>query len=416
MQHGLPRPIRNRRLFAGPKAATCPGRKSRKHLATGTLSMTLRVTRAPTPGCSQNERLQSRSSEARAWPGLSHARLTLPDIRPSITIAAAGSPKPGVVMKTASVLSFLAVSFLLGSPAPSAAQDTLKVAVPQRGAWDTSITEIGHRAGIFRKHGVNVELLFTGGGAEALGAIIGGSIDMAVSVGFSTVLGSYSKGAPLRVFSAETTGQPDIYWFVPAQSPIKSVSDFKDKTVGYSVSGSSSHAALLALLAQEKIVAKPTSTGGVTPSFTSAMTGQVDVGWTTIPIGLKEIDQGTIRAVAWASDVVSMRNRTVRVNITNAVTMETRKPVLDRYLTAYRETIDYMYSSPDALVVFADIANVPLSVAQQIPERVPKAALSPDQIVGMDDVMAEAVATKFMSTPLTKAQIAELVRMPVAPK
>jgi NitT/TauT family transport system substrate-binding protein len=313
-------------------------------------------------------------------------------------------------------LFLVAVCFLVAGQGPSSAQDTLKVAVPQRGAWDTSITEIGQRAGIFKKHNLNVELLFTGGGAEVLGAIIGGSIDMAVSVGFSTVLGSYSKGAPIRVFSAETTGQPDIYWFVPAQSPIRTVADFKDKTIGYSVSGSSSHAALLALLAQEKITAKPTSTGGVTPSFTSGMTGQVDVGWTTIPIGLKEIDEGKIRAVALASDVVSLRNRTVRVNITNAHTMQTRKPVLDRYMQAYRETIDYMYSSPQALVVFADIAGVPLEVARKLPERVPKIALSPDQIVGMDAIMAEAVATKFMSAPLSKEQIAELVQMPNAPK
>src|SRR5215203_3908161 len=190
-------------------------------------------------------------------------------------------------MKTVSLLFAVAV-LIAAVRAPAAAQDTLKVAVPQRGAWDTSITEIGQRAGIFKKHGVNAELLFTGGGAEVLGAIIAGSMDVAVSVGFSTVLGRFSKGAPVRVFSAETTGQPDIYWFVPAQSPIRSVADFKDKTIGYSVSGSSSHAALLALLAQEKITAKPTSTGGVTPSFTSGMTGQVDVAWSTIPIGLKE--------------------------------------------------------------------------------------------------------------------------------
>jgi NitT/TauT family transport system substrate-binding protein len=182
------------------------------------------------------------------------------------------------------------------------------------------------------------------------------------------------------------------------------------------VSGSSSHAALLALLAQEKITAKPTSTGGVTPSFTSGMTGQVDVAWTTVPIGLKEIDEGTIRSVAKASDVISLRNRTVRVNITSVETMETRKAVLDRYMAAYRETIDYMYSSPEALVVFAEIANVPLNVAQKIPGLVPKSALSPDQIIGIDAIMAEAIATKFMSGPLSKEQIAELVRMPISPK
>src|SRR5258705_11147456 len=154
-----------------------------------------------------------------------------------------------VVTKTVSLLFAAAAAFLVAGNGAASAQDTLKIAVPQRGAWDTSITEIGNRAGIFRKHGVNAELLFTGGGAEALGAIIGQSIDAAVSVGISTVLGSFSNGAPVRVFSAETTGQPDIYWFVPSQSPIRSVADFKDKTIGYSVSGSSSHAALLALLA-----------------------------------------------------------------------------------------------------------------------------------------------------------------------
>jgi NitT/TauT family transport system substrate-binding protein len=318
-------------------------------------------------------------------------------------------------MKTVPLL-ISAAAFLVAGHWPAAAQDMLKVAVPQRGAWDTSITEIGNRAGIFKKHDINIDLLFTAGGAEALGALISGSIDIAVAAGFSTVLGSFSKGAPLRVFSAETAGQPDIYWFVPARSPIRNVADFKDKTIGYSVSGSSSHAALLALLAQEKITAKPTSTGGVTPSFTAGMTGQIDVAWTTVPIGLKEVDEGAIRPVARASDVVSLRNRTVRVNITNAATMEKRKAVLDRYMAAYRETIDYMYASPEALAVFAEIAGVPLNVAQKVPGLFPKSALSPDQIVGMDAIMAEAVATKFMSAPLSTEQLAELLRVPAPPR
>jgi NitT/TauT family transport system substrate-binding protein len=307
-------------------------------------------------------------------------------------------------------------AILIAGHGIAAAEDTLKVAVPQRGAWDTSIAEIGNRAGIFKKHDIAVELLFTGGGAEALSAIIGGSIDITVAAGVSTVLGSFSKGAPLRVFSAETTGQPDIYWFVPARSPIRGIADFKDKTIGYSVSGSSSHAALLALLAQEKIAAKPTSTGGVTPSFTSGMSGQVDVAWTTVPIGLKEIDERTIRVVARASDVVSLRDRTVRVNITNAATMEKRKPALERFIAAYRETIGYMYAAPEALTVFAEIAGVPLDVAKKVPGLFPKRALAPDQIVGLDAIMAEAVATKFMSAPLRQEQIAELVRMPMPPQ
>ena len=36
---------------------------------------------------------------------------------------------------------------------PATAQDLLKVAAGQRGNWDTTIAEVGQRAGIFKKHG-----------------------------------------------------------------------------------------------------------------------------------------------------------------------------------------------------------------------------------------------------------------------
>ena len=146
------------------------------------------------------------------------------------------------------------------------------------------------------------------------------------------------------------------------------------------------------------------------------MTGQVDAAWSTIPIGLKEIDEGRIRVVVRAAEIRALQNRTVRVNMTSATTLEKKKAAIDRYMAAYRESIDYMYSSPEALSIFAEIAKVPLSVAQKLPGLVPKNALNPDQIVGMDAIMAEAIATKFMAAPLTPEKIAELVQMPLPPK
>ena len=42
---------------------------------------------------------------------------------------------------------------------------------------------------------------------------------------------------------------------------------------------------------------------------------------------------------------------------------------------------------------------------------IPKEALVTDKIVGVDQIMAEAIANKFLTKPLTKDQLAELIRI-----
>ena len=71
----------------------------------------------------------------------------------------------------------------LGTSSPMAhAQDTLKLAAGQRGNWDTTIAEIGQLGGIFKKHGLSLEILYTQGGGETQQHLAGGKTLVAVAV------------------------------------------------------------------------------------------------------------------------------------------------------------------------------------------------------------------------------------------
>src|SRR4030088_2202719 len=130
----------------------------------------------------------------------------------------------------------------------SATAELLKVSVPQRGQWDTAVTELGTRGEVFKKYGLNIEVLYTQGGPEAHQAVISGSMDVACGGGIEGGIGTFGRGAPLHIIGSAMIGSPDTYWFVPANSPLRSLHDASAKTISYSQTGSSSHTALLALI------------------------------------------------------------------------------------------------------------------------------------------------------------------------
>jgi NitT/TauT family transport system substrate-binding protein len=143
------------------------------------------------------------------------------------------------------------------------------------------------------------------------------------------------------------------------------------------------------------------------------MTDQVDVGWASPPFGLKEIDDGKTRVVARATDAAMVRGQTIRVVVANADTLARRKDVFARFMKAYRDTIAYMYGdNPQVIRDYAEFAGVPEAVARRVRDDFfPRALVEPDAIHGMDSLLAEAVTLKFIATPLTKEQVAELVRL-----
>ncbi len=293
------------------------------------------------------------------------------------------------------------------------AEDTLKLAVGAPNNWDSGISDVGQRAGIFKKHGLQLEMLYTQGGGETMQAVIAGSADIGIAAGTTGVMGAFAKGAPVRIVGAGTTGASDLYWYVPANSPIKSFKELDGKTVGYSTNGASTHTTVLALIKHYGVNAKPVASGAAAVTLTQAMSGQIDVGWASPPFGLLQLQQGQIRIIARGSDVPATRDQTVRVHIVNADVLAKRRDVIARFMRGYRESLDFLYDNPEGVKIYAQYAKVSEELAKQIrDEFLPKAAEQPDRVSGIDAITQDAITFKVLSAPLTKEQIAELVQIP----
>ena len=234
---------------------------------------------------------------------------------------------------------------------------------------------------------------------------------MGIGVGTAGVLGAFAKGAPVRAIANSMTGADDLFWYVPAASPIKSIKDAAGKTIAYSTNGSSTNLAVLAFIREFGVQAKPVATGSPASTFTQTMSGQVDIGWSSPPFGVEALQQGRIRIVVRESDVPAFRNQTVRLMITNIATAEQRRDAIDRYVQAYRETLDWMYSDPAALKAYAEWVNIPETLAKEVRDQFfPKENLRLDRLSGLDVAMADAVSLKFLAAPLTRAQQDELFK------
>jgi NitT/TauT family transport system substrate-binding protein len=304
------------------------------------------------------------------------------------------------------LLALLAFAFV-----GSAQADELKIAVGQRGAWDTAIAELGNRAGIFKKYGIHLQILYTQGGAETQQAVLSRSVDIGVAAGTLGALGVAAKGAPLRIIGGEATGVGELYWYVPMASPIKTADDMAGHTVGYSTNGSSSHIPLLLLAKEHKVEFKSVATGGLAATLTQVVSGQIEVGWAVAPFGLDQVDK-TIRIVARGSDVAATRQLTTRVLITHAEVLAQKKAAIEKFLAAYRETIDWMYAGPEAIKIFAEFAGISEAVTKRTrDEFFTKAALDPATTTGLPEMMADGVQFKFLQAPLTQDQLAQIIKI-----
>ncbi len=306
----------------------------------------------------------------------------------------------------------LAIAALLTIGA-ARADDTLKIAVGQRGGWEQCVSELGQNAGIFSKHGLALDVLYTQGSGETLQSVISASVDIGIGVGTHSLLGAYAKGAPVRAIGSSFTSADDQFYYVAADSSLRSMADADGRSIAISTTGSASNIFALALARHFGVTLRPQPTGAYTATLTQTLTKQVDIGFSQAPFNLNAVEDGRIRIIAFGRDVPELRRMTSRLIIANTQILAAKKQLIERYMQGFVETLDWLYADPAAISAYAAWSGLPEGIAKRAPEFLTRQNLDPRHISGLDAIMADAVKFKYLPAPLSAAQLAEVSQITV---
>lgn len=295
-------------------------------------------------------------------------------------------------------------------PRIALADDTIRCSIGQKNDWDTMIVQQGIDEGFYRKAGLVIEPTYTEGGSDTIQIVATGTADVGVATGITGVIGAFAHGAPVKILNPEMTGSSDNYFYVRADSPIKSMADMNGKTMAYSRFGSATFLQTRSLAAMAKVTPTFIAAGGISPTRTQVMSGQIDVGWASAPYNFDLLKDNKIRIIARASDVPALKNRTMRVNVINSKYLADHPAAVAKFLRVYAQTVDWMYANQDkSLARFAGWNGFGMDTARETLKYFPKSALATTTVNGLRDSLNDALEFKSITTMFTSDQMRDLV-------
>jgi NitT/TauT family transport system substrate-binding protein len=149
----------------------------------------------------------------------------------------------GIVLGAAT----LALAALFTAPKPAAADDSLTlIAGAQQTAFFEILEYVAEDAGFFKEEHLNVDVQFAGNPGSAAQLVASGKGDIC-SISTEPIIQGYDKGLRLQAFFSR---DPQYLWVlaVLADSPIRTLADFKGTTLGEYSPGSPAEISTNAML------------------------------------------------------------------------------------------------------------------------------------------------------------------------
>ena len=244
----------------------------------------------------------------------------------------------------------LSLSLIHGGAA--GADTKLRVGKAQPNQFAFVPADIGVETGIFKKHGLDVEITGFGGDARMMQALTADGVDIALGGGpaFATIV----KGTPMKAVAALANQPNTILMVVLKDGPIKSAADLKGKKVSVSTAGS-----LTYWLTMQLSRAQGWGTDGINivplgaaqAQIAALKTKQID-GVTTDSVTVyKMVEDGSGRILVKFGD--SVKDFHVHVIYASNKLIASNPDALKAFLAGWLETIQFMRDNKDKAIALA---------------------------------------------------------------
>ena len=313
------------------------------------------------------------------------------------------------------ILATITVATVLGASGIAQAADTVRIGLPTKTYWPTTIAETAVRQKLFEKEGIAAELTIYRGGAETFEAMAAGAADVILDA-TSLVSAGRKKGVNSKVLASAATGYYGWQLMTLSKSTL-GVNDLKGKKVAITSAGSGSD--LLALWTQQEkkitFTRVPVGGGGLVPNL---LAGNVDAAVVYSPLSFQISKSGEARSILDFSKEVPPNLAAGWIALDKYA--QDKPQMVQKTLNALYGALMFMRANKDASVkLITELYEIPAEIAAleyentimkletdgsmdgpKIPEQL-QLALDMAKAGGMKDLgpAAEIISTQFKPVP-----------------
>ena len=247
--------------------------------------------------------------------------------------------------------SLVLLSLALAHPFPAHGNGPVMAGVAGPGV-NLIYAYLAQDAGMWKKHGLDVELIFLRGGSRTVSALIGGSVDFIIGSDLGVTTAILQGAALTRVGVTTNT----LGYSMVTQPNIKTLRDLKGKVVGITPGRDAAYARVVKLLrdngmdASKDVSFLSVGDGGPAARVAALSSGVIHATMFTPPSDM--ISEKAGMRILTKIDVANVGGG---LNTSTAILQKSRSQVL-RFLRGYMEAIQYLkFHKDESLKIFFQV-------------------------------------------------------------